>query len=64
MLQDKVWVWSLGSGIWSLKSGIWSIESGIWGGGVRLDLSAVSEGGTESDLIGKGEIDAERKSTG
>ena len=46
MLQDKVWVWSLGSGVWSLKSGIWSIESGIWGGGVRLDLSAVSEGGT------------------
>ena len=57
MLQDKVWVWNL-------ESGIWSIESGIWGGGVRLDLSAVSEGSTEGDLIGKGEVDAEWKPTG
>jgi len=32
MLQDKVWVWSLESGIWSLKSGIWSLVSGFWRG--------------------------------
>ena len=57
MLQDKVWVWSLGTGIWSL-------ESGIWRGRGRLELGAVSEGGTESDLIGKGEVNAEWKSTG
>lgn len=57
MLQDKVWVWSLGSGIWSLKSGIWRDK-------FKLEFSAVSEGGTEGDLIGKGEIDAEWKSTG
>ena len=64
MLQDKVWVWSLESGIWSLKSGIWSLGSGFWRGRGRLEFSAVSEGGTKSDLIGKGEIDAEWKSTG
>lgn len=69
MLQDKVWVWSLGSEIWSLESGIWSFEiwslgSGFWRGRGRLEFSAVSEGGTKSDLIGKGEIDAEWKSTG
>lgn len=53
MLQDKVWVWSLGSGIWSLESGvwglesgIWSMESGVWRGMGRLELSAVGEGGT------------------
>ena len=71
MLQDKVWVWSLESGIWSLKSGIWSLESGIWSlgsgfwrGRGRLEFSAVSEGGTEGDLISKGEINTEWKSTG
>ena len=71
MLQDKVWVWSLGSGIWSLESGvwglesgIWSMESGVWRGRGRLELSAVGEGGTEGDLISKGEVDAERKPTG
>ena len=64
MLQDKVWVWSLGTGIWSLESGIWSLVSGFWRGRCRLELSAVGEGGTKSDLIGKGEIDAEWKSTG
>ena len=57
MLQDKVWVWSLGSGIWNL-------ESGVWRGRGRLELSAVGEGGTEGDLIGKGEIDAKRKPAG
>ena len=57
MLQDKVWVWSLGSGIWSLGSGFWR-------GRGRLELSAVGEGGTEGDLIGKGEVDAEWKPTG
>lgn len=71
MLQDKVWVWSLGSGIWSLESGvwglesgIWSMESGVWRGRGRLELSAVSKGGTEGDLISKGEINTEWKSTG
>ena len=57
MLQDKVWVWSLGSGIWSLESGVWRDK-------FRLELSAVGEGGTEGDLIGKGEIDAKRKPAG
>ena len=64
MLQDKVWVWSLESGIWSLKSGIWSLGSGFWRGRGRLEFSAVSEGGTEGNLISKGEIDAEWKPTG
>lgn len=64
MLQDKVWVWSLESGIWSLKSGIWSLVSGFWRGRGRLELSAVGESGTEGDLIGKGEVNAEWKSTG
>ena len=69
MLQDKVWVWSLGSEIWSLESGIWSFEiwslgSGFWRGRGRLELSAVSKGGTEGDLISKGEINTEWKSTG
>ena len=64
MLQDKVWVWSLESGIWSLKSWIWSLESGVWRDKFRLEFRAVSEGSTEGDLIGKGEIDAEWKSTG
>lgn len=62
MLQDGGW--SLEYGAWNLESGIWSMESGIWRGGVRLELSAVSEGGTEGDLIGKGEVNAERKPTG
>lgn len=57
MLQDKVWVWSLGSGIWSLKSGIWRDK-------FKLEFSAVSKGGTEGDLISKGEINTEWKSTG
>ncbi len=64
MLQDKVWVWSLGSGVWSLKSGIWSLGSGFWRGRGRLELGAVGEGGAEGDLIGKGEIDAKRKPAG
>jgi len=25
-LQDKVWVWSLGSGIWNLESSVWILE--------------------------------------
>ena len=57
-------IWSMESGVWGLESGIWSMESGVWRGRGRLELSAVGEGGTKSDLIGKGEIDAEWKSTG
>lgn len=57
-------VWNLESGVWSLEPGIWNLKSGAWRDKFRLELSAISEGGTESDLISKGEIDAERKPTG
>lgn len=57
-------VWNLESGVWSLEPGIWNLKSGAWRDKFRLELSAISEGGTESDLISKGEIDAEWKSTG
>ena len=56
--------WGLNFGIWNIKYKIWSLESVVWRDKFRLELSAVSEGGTESDLISKGEVDAEWKSTG